>query len=303
MPSSGSGSASGTIGSVLPTGTLIGLGLLSKSNVGGLIVGDTRELAWVETALANWTMTAATLSIRKPDQTYVSVPPTVYANPNTAALIQNLFAVWVPTVGGVHNFIRTFTTDKGETYDRQEAVFVAWSNVYDMIRSRTRQPLATLSDSEINREFSLVVTKLLVKLPCVGDYSGLSGKDRELFDAGAAILTALKIKGYKAPVAGSGFVTRVKMQTTEYDFIPKPGLAGRQNEYDTWYEEALSLLGTVSSIAAFYATRMGSFHRHALGGPTRQMKSLNQRISLFSIVSSLLTYDFIEGNSGVGIPE
>lgn len=268
-------------------------------NDSSLIVGGSAFLRHLETSvdgLTTFQVSGASVNILQPDGTLYSGALSVQTFSSSAALTQELRAVWTPAMGGMHRVEWTFQVS-GVTITRVEQYFVAWTDVWSIIRRRLRETSMSLPDVDIDSEVTTTVRQLVDRFSLLqqqGGYEGLVGLDQERFDTGAAYLTALAMRYYRMKTVPIGEVQTVKVGPNEFGYR-QGQQAAEQSIEDVWLQEGLLSLGRVTAIQTTYASAASSFKPFVVSGPTRHKLQQGHYETLMSSVLRLISDRWNDG--------
>jgi len=283
-----------------PFDILVGSRLPNSSS---LVVGSSCWLRHQETSLDGatiFTVSGMSAVILQPDGSVFGGAVSISAVGGEATTCE-LRALWTPTMGGMHRVTWSFTAG-GTAIERVEIYFVAWTDVWAIIRRRLRESGTSLPDVDIDGEIAVTVRQLVDRfslLQAQGGYEGLSGLDQERFDTAAAYLTAISMRFYRMKTVPIGELSSVKLNQNTFQFASQQQ-KGEVSIEEQWLHEAIVSLGRVTAIQTMYASAAASFKPFLVSGPTRYKLSQGHYQTLLSETLTLLTDRW---DDGVGAPD
>jgi hypothetical protein len=214
------------------------------------IVFKHTESASISTGPVPFSVSSATVSIQTPNGT---ISPGVTVIPGGSSEQQLLQALVSEAAAGVYTVTWTMVDGQGQTVQRTESYFVAWTDLYGQVRSILRRNADVLQNSDID----LAAVRIIIDLTGPGmyqdelpDYNQLIPGDRVPFDNAVALTICATMNPWLPRQEALGDILRIQSAQDMIQFAPSNAPSKKKSNEEMMLEAAFRQLASTQTIGA-----------------------------------------------------
>jgi hypothetical protein len=253
-----------------------------------MIAGENRNITWIETQAAVFTVNAPLLVVTNPDGS--DQTPDVTDTPSGSALTHTLSALVDFSQAGRYELAWSWE-EGSETFIRPDMQMAYWSDIPALVRQLMQRGSGIVPDSLVAEAASTVLDSLLVSFPCLVSYNAVTGTDKRYLDRALGYLVAALLRPAVIVQSAAGPIVRRKQGPVETQYADlSKALTVQQSLDQQWQTEAArALVGVACIAAAFAATPFNIFD---VSGPSRTARGRGRIEDILSTILTNLYDDF-----------